>query len=93
MEKELLSIVKTFKECLSMLYGNEIHVNADHCNLTYAYLYLQHVIGGTSSSSLSLHCMTAQHLRRCAILHSTSHRKESTIDQLTMEQIRKAFFA
>lgn len=44
MEKELLSIVQTFKEYQSLLYSAEIHVHTDHRNLTYANLHLQHVI-------------------------------------------------
>jgi hypothetical protein len=36
-ERELLSIVKTFKELRTILMGQQLIVHADHENLTYKY--------------------------------------------------------
>ena len=44
MEKEVQSIMQTFKEYQPLLYGTEIHVHTDHRNLTYANLNSQRII-------------------------------------------------
>jgi len=45
MEKGLLSIVETFKEFHTMLFGcHELHVYTDHCNLTFHMLTYQPVM-------------------------------------------------
>jgi transposase InsO family protein len=44
-EKELLSIVETFKTFRSLLYGNQsLHVYTDHRNLTFSTLHTQRVL-------------------------------------------------
>ena len=43
-EKEFLSVITTLNKFCSMLFGTEIHIFTDHCNLTFTNLNTQCVL-------------------------------------------------